>query len=115
VGRWAQSARRCQRRQPLLPGLEVLHRRITPPSQGGIDTLQHEIMDFDPLVEGDLPQRFIDRLWQVQARVYDRGPLGRRTGRAGCAISPWRLVAFLSGLGEHCSQEKGYYFVMLWR
>jgi hypothetical protein len=51
---------------PFLPGLEVLTRWIPTPSQGGIDTLQHEIMDFDPLIEGDLPQRLVDRLRQVQ-------------------------------------------------
>ena len=51
---------------PFLPGLEVFNRWIPAPPQGGIDTLQHEIMDFDPLLEGDLPQRLIDRLRQVQ-------------------------------------------------
>ena len=35
--------------------------------------------------------------------------------RFGAGVSPWRPVAFLSGLGGHCSQEKGYHFVMLWR
>jgi hypothetical protein len=51
---------------PLLPGLEAFDRRIPTPSQGGIDTLQHEIMDFDPLIEGDLPQCLMDRLRQVE-------------------------------------------------
>jgi hypothetical protein len=66
VGPWAESARRCHRRLPPLPGLEVANRWIPAPSQCGIDTLQHEIMDFDPFIEGDLPQRLVDRLWQVQ-------------------------------------------------
>jgi hypothetical protein len=51
---------------PLLPGLEAFDRRIPTPSQGGIDTLQHEIVDFHALIEGDLPQRLVDRLRQVQ-------------------------------------------------
>jgi hypothetical protein len=73
-----------------LPSLEVLHRRIPTPSQGRINPLQHEIVDFDPLIEGNLPQCLIDRLRQVQAGVYDGWSFGRRTGRAGWANSfPW--------------------------
>jgi hypothetical protein len=51
---------------PLLARLETFDRRIPTPSQCRIDPLKHEIVDFDPLIEGDLPQRLTDRLPQVE-------------------------------------------------
>jgi hypothetical protein len=75
---------------PLLPGLEVLNRWIPTPSQGDIDTLQHEIVDFDPLIEGDLPQRLIDRLRQVE-------DLSGRWMAAREAYGPRWLRQYVSG------------------
>jgi hypothetical protein len=51
---------------PLLPGLEAFDRRIPALSQCRIDPLQHDIVNFQPFLERDLPQSLIDRLWQVE-------------------------------------------------
>ena len=50
---------------PLLPGLEAFDRRIPALSQCRIDPLKHDIVNFQPFLERDLPQSLIDRLWQV--------------------------------------------------
>jgi hypothetical protein len=42
-------------------------------------------MDFDTLLEGDLPQCLIDRLRQVETGVDDGWPFIRDAGRASCA------------------------------
>jgi hypothetical protein len=77
------SARRAL--PPVPPRLKALARRIPAPPQCQIDPLQHHVMNLQPLLERDLPQCLIDRLWQVQAGVDD----GRRrrllTSRASCA------------------------------
>jgi hypothetical protein len=56
---------------PLLAGLEILNRRITSPPQGCIDPVQHNVVNFDPFVEGDLAQGLVDGFWQVDARMDD--------------------------------------------
>src|SRR5215472_10063161 len=55
---------------PFFARLEIPNRRIPMPPQCQIDPLQHDIVDFETLLEGDLAKGFIDRLWQVQAGVY---------------------------------------------
>ena len=39
-------------------------------------------MDLEPFLEGDLTQRLVDRLRQVQTCMDDGWPFGPRTGRA---------------------------------
>jgi hypothetical protein len=39
----------------LFARLEALNRRIATPPQSDVDPLQHDVMDFKPLIEGDLP------------------------------------------------------------
>src|SRR5262249_19777507 len=56
---------------PFFARLEILNRRIPMPPQGDVDPLQHDVVDFEALLEGDLAECFIDRIWQVQARVDD--------------------------------------------
>ena len=46
------------------------------PPQCQIDPLQHDVVDFETLLEGDLAEGFIDRLRQVQAGVYGVWPFG---------------------------------------
>jgi hypothetical protein len=43
------------------------------------DTLNHKVMDPASLFEGNLPQRLIRGLWQVNARVDDVRPRGGHT------------------------------------
>jgi hypothetical protein len=66
----------------LLSSLKSFAGRVPTPSQGQIDTLQDDVVDFDPLLESDFAQCLINRLRQVQAGVDDRWPLLLRTGRA---------------------------------
>jgi len=65
--KWTSNAQGAKPALPLLPGLKVLDRRISAPPQDGINPFQHDVMDFEAFVEGDLPQRFIDRLREVDA------------------------------------------------
>jgi len=39
---------------PFFARLEILNRRIPMPPQGDVDPLQHDVVDFETLVEGDL-------------------------------------------------------------
>jgi hypothetical protein len=48
------------------PALRAFDRRIPTPPQRQIDTLQHNVVDLKPLFEGDLSQRLVDRLRQVE-------------------------------------------------
>jgi hypothetical protein len=50
-----------------------------------IDPLEHDVVDFEALLEGGLAEGFIDRLRQVQARVDD----GAHGGPAGACINPY--------------------------
>jgi hypothetical protein len=65
---------------------EIVNRWIAALSERKIDPLHDEIMDFAALFEGGLPQRFIDRFGQVQARMDDIWPWlapGGLRGHAG--------------------------------
>jgi hypothetical protein len=70
---------------PPLPRLEISRPTISPPSQRAVDPLQHQIVNFDPLVEGDLAQGLIDGFWQVDARMDDGWPLSLLPDRASRA------------------------------
>jgi hypothetical protein len=41
--------------------------------QNAVDALHEQVMDFASFVEGDLPQRLISGLWQIDARMLDVG------------------------------------------
>ena len=43
--------------------------------QGQLDAFHEQIVDFASLVEGDLPQRLISGLWQIDARMLKLGIL----------------------------------------
>jgi hypothetical protein len=53
--------------------LHAGERGVSPFLQGQLDAFNERIMDFAPLVEGDLPQRLISGLWQIDARMLDVG------------------------------------------
>jgi hypothetical protein len=57
-------------------------------------------MDFDPLIEGDRPQRLIDRLREIQAGVDDGWPFIRGAGRASYAST---FPGSLWGASRHSS------------
>src|SRR5215471_9929871 len=52
---------------PFFAHLEILNRRIPMPPQCQIDPFQHDVVDFEPLLERDLAEGFIDRLrqWEI--------------------------------------------------
>jgi hypothetical protein len=51
--------------------LDVAKRRVSALLQGKFDAFHQQVMDFAPLIERDLAQRFIGDLWQVDARMLD--------------------------------------------
>jgi hypothetical protein len=63
----ADSPRRERRASAFLPLPLCLHvgkRGVSTLLQGQLDALYEQIMDFAPLVEGDLPQRLISGVWK---------------------------------------------------
>jgi hypothetical protein len=67
------SAKPC-RVSPLLALQLCLHvgkRGVSALLQGQLDTFHEQIMDFPSFVKGDLPQRLVGSLWQINARVLD--------------------------------------------
>jgi hypothetical protein len=58
--------------------LHVGKRGVSALLQGQLDAFQEQIMDFASLVEGDLPQRLISGLWQIDAPAPPTKRLSRR-------------------------------------
>jgi hypothetical protein len=52
-------------------GFHLGKRRISALLQGQLDALYKQVMDFAPLVKGDLPQRLVSGFGQVDARMLD--------------------------------------------
>ena len=56
------------------PGLHLRNRRVSALLQSQLDTFDQQIMDFAPLVEGNLPQRLVGGLRQIDTRMLDIRP-----------------------------------------
>ena len=55
--------------------LHVGKRGVSALLQDQLDAFHEQIMDFAPFVEGDLPQRLISGLWQIDACMLKLGIL----------------------------------------
>ncbi|MGC2077060.1 MAG: hypothetical protein WA728_13710, partial [Xanthobacteraceae bacterium] len=65
---------------PLPLGFHLGQRWVSTLLQGQLDAFYEQIMDFAPLFEGNLPQRLISGLWQIDACMLD---VGSRPAAAG--------------------------------